>query len=295
MIKGVILKKGTDVDPLYTSSILMSNDFSSSNTINPIIALASGGSLLPNTEYFYKIVALTPMWIQDSQSSSQLSNVNLVTTTQTLLYYRLQSKAGVVTLTLSSDKNGQYVVAQGSKTGNGSITLGMQCDSGVYGTATVTYTADVMGSAYYLTIAKNQEVGYEEVSVTTTGADMKINLTCNAVSNAIEYRVYRGTATGIYDGFFSSATNSFTDDGTVTLGFDANINTKKILTILKTYLPSQTNEEHDSKSDRIFIRMDGKLEDITIDVKSVTNQPTWNDGTLQGLTQAERDLNAWRT
>jgi hypothetical protein len=52
-----------------------------------------------------------------------------------------------------------------------------------------------------------------EVSITSTGATSSNSLTWDAYAGAVSYRIYRGTASGAQNLFFTSATNSFTDTG----------------------------------------------------------------------------------
>jgi hypothetical protein len=51
-----------------------------------------------------------------------------------------------------------------------------------------------------------------EVEVEVTEGD-EVALTWDAVTGATGYRVYRGTATEDYDGYYEAATNEFTDEG----------------------------------------------------------------------------------
>lgn len=52
--------------------------------------------------------------------------------------------------------------------------------------------------------------GPESVGVTTTGTTSSIAYTWTAVSGAASYRIYYGTAAGAENGYYTSATNSFT-------------------------------------------------------------------------------------
>lgn len=70
------------------------------------------------------------------------------------------------------------------------------------------------GTYYYKVAAYNisgESIASAEVSVTNTGATSSNALSWNAVAGAIYYKIYRGTATGAENVFYTSATNSFTD------------------------------------------------------------------------------------
>lgn len=63
-----------------------------------------------------------------------------------------------------------------------------------------------------------ETVESSEVSADVTATGRRVALTWDAATGATGYRVYRGTATGDYDGYYEVATNSFTDQGAA---FDA--------------------------------------------------------------------------
>lgn len=70
---------------------------------------------------------------------------------------------------------------------------------------------------YYVVTAIDAEGGESlssnEVSVTSTGSTSANTLTWTAMAGAVSYRIYRGTATGGQNLYYTSVTNSFTDTG----------------------------------------------------------------------------------
>jgi hypothetical protein len=74
------------------------------------------------------------------------------------------------------------------------------------------------GSYYYKVTAIDALGGESAASVessvvTTTGSTSSVALTAGAVSGAVGYRFYRGTAMGAENTYYSSATITFTDTG----------------------------------------------------------------------------------
>lgn len=82
-------------------------------------------------------------------------------------------------------------------------------------------TTDLSADDYFYAVTalgtEGETVESNEDTVTASAGD-EVALTWDAVTGATGYRVYRGTATGDYDGYYEVATNSFTDEGAA---FDA--------------------------------------------------------------------------
>lgn len=64
-----------------------------------------------------------------------------------------------------------------------------------------------------LETSDGETVESAEVSANVTATGRRVALTWDEAPGATGYRVYRGTATGDYDGYYDVATNSFTDQG----------------------------------------------------------------------------------
>jgi hypothetical protein len=78
------------------------------------------------------------------------------------------------------------------------------------------------GTYYYKVTALNasgETVGSAQVSAITTGATGSVALTWGAVTGATSYKIYKGTISGTYTGYFTSGIASYTDTGSaVTAG-----------------------------------------------------------------------------
>lgn len=67
---------------------------------------------------------------------------------------------------------------------------------------------------FYKVTALNENgetIGSAEISKAVTGPNGRVDLTWNAVAGASSYRIYRGTATGAQNLYYTSATNSYSD------------------------------------------------------------------------------------
>ena len=71
------------------------------------------------------------------------------------------------------------------------------------------------GTYYYKIVVAdgfgNTTLSSTEVSATTTGGSSSVALSWTAVTNAVSYRIYRGTATNTQTLYYTSTTNSYTD------------------------------------------------------------------------------------
>lgn len=76
-----------------------------------------------------------------------------------------------------------------------------------------TLAADTYYYAVTALDANGETIASEEVEATTTGSTSSVALTWDTVAGASSYRVYKGTATGDYDEYFTATTNSKTDTG----------------------------------------------------------------------------------
>lgn len=71
-------------------------------------------------------------------------------------------------------------------------------------------------NTYYYVVTWIDSTGGEgwasaEVNATTSGSTSSVALTWTAVTGAASYRIYRGTATGVENVYYTSGTNSYTD------------------------------------------------------------------------------------
>ena len=98
----------------------------------------------------------------------------------------------------------------------------------VAGTPTTSTTGGTLaaGTYYYKVTATGNAIvggagettGSVEKSVTTTGTTSSVSLSWPAVTNATGYKVYRGTAAGGENVYYTTTTNSFTDTGASATG-----------------------------------------------------------------------------
>jgi len=109
--------------------------------------------------YIKLATALTSEYTEAGDAASQVSGwilygVNTLNTNAGLLYWNLTNVTTTRTVSLYSAaaKTAGYLVAQGSRTGDGAITLSAMNSSGLTGTVTVAYTIDDSDSANILTM-----------------------------------------------------------------------------------------------------------------------------------------------
>ena len=299
MLKGIIVNNGTNVDASYTQKIIFADYYKGSLPINPIASLVSGGSLDGSQAYFYQVTALTDRYITvTGDTSTQLSLIDINCLAGTRLFWQLTTVSGKFVFSLASDPNGQYLVATGSRTGNGIILFTSLNDSKISGTVTVAHSVDVyFTTTKYIDIAKNVEIGYEEVTQSTT-TSRTINLSWDAITGVTEYRIYRGKTTGVYEGFFSVTTNGtvgvpFVDDGSKKLQYDWQLNTPNMIGVSKTFSEERyINNILVPTISRINIELHDKRP-FMLNLLTVINQPTWNTGTASATEQALNDISSW--
>jgi len=148
-----------------------------------------------------------------------------------------------------------------------------------------------------------------EVSETTVENSEGITIDWDDQEYIDTYRVYRGTETGVYDGYIEVSESSFTDLG------ERELNTNQTSPVLNMTSNSTSNKYAYSTAfnlsnaiicstsvDNIFkIHLKNESIDFWINLSSVLNQPTWytNGWTIyqqyEGMMQAVRDLTNWAT
>jgi hypothetical protein len=294
MIKGIIVNNGVDVDPTYINRICFTDDYIGTIENNPTAAAASGGVLAPD-EYFYKIIGMADRHIVvESDVSTQLANLDIICLTAGKYFWRLTNTGTTRKFVVSSDPNGQYVMASGTRSGDGAITLSEQNGSKMTGSVTVTYSADDVGQDNIVNVYKDIEVGITEVSATTTIANATIDLTWDAIT-AGYYRIYRGTTTGIYDGFMSvTSATSFSDTGATKLEFDWTIVKEHIQGTHETFIDTRKiNDVVIPLRSYVHIILHKEDKYAIIACNDVTNKPTWH-GTTEAATKiALLEINSW--
>ena len=185
--------------------------------------------------------------------------------------------------------------------------------------ATAGSGGNLFADTYYYALT---EIGYNgeskastEVSATTSGGNLTVNLSWNLAvgySSYVDYRLYRGTSSGVYDGYFNipKETTTFSDDGTITL--DNSSIAPPILNTVTTVehelvklsdikkitglFIADYNGVYDTKrSGANYVELYGDCRNVmkSIYIDDVLNQPTWNTGTQAGNEQAKKDIASW--
>ena len=296
--KGIIINNGVDVDPRWTDRILVTEHYEGDTPLTNITsALAAGGSLIPAQEYFYLIVARCDKHIVVAgDGGSQLSALDLDVNSDIDLYWRLTQVGGTTRVDLARNSSFSSIVAVGTRTGDGVVLLEQRNESGVSGTVTVTYASDDVGVANTIKVRRNVEVGVasDEVSETATGANKSVDLAWDILNTAFEYRIYRGTATGIYDRYFTTTSATFTDDGTLEAKFDLSIRKSNITEIADLFSPEKVvNGDNLDSISKVYLIFTEERRSKMYNLKKVTNQATWNLGTQAATTQAKMDIESW--
>ena len=177
----------------------------------------------------------------------------------------------------------------------------------------------LVADTYYYVVT---EMGYNgeskksaEINVTTAGGNLTAALTWDLASGysafVSEYRVYRGTTSGVYDGFFRVTTNSFNDDGTFDMDISntvpptsntitslekTRIRLDEICTISGLFVPEYSGDFFGNKRQAInrveLFSTDDKML-ARIDIESVLYPTTWNTGTQAGNEVAKATIASW--
>lgn len=96
------------------------------------------------------------------------------------------------------------------------LILGLLAPTGVVATPSTTGGTLAAGNYFYKITALDsagETTASIEVEATTTGSTGSVALTWTAEPGATSYRIYKGTATGAQNGYFTSASANFTDTG----------------------------------------------------------------------------------
>src|SRR5207245_1730748 len=84
-------------------------------------------------------------------------------------------------------------------------------------TLTPSSTGGVLGGTYFYEITAldgvGETAGGTEASVLVSGSTGSVAISWTAISGATSYHIYRGTASGAENLYYTSSTNSFTDTG----------------------------------------------------------------------------------
>ncbi len=293
----LIIVNGSDHDPSWADNVVISYDFTGDTTLNPTAAPSAGGMLLDGTTYYYKVIARMANWIvEEGDSATQLSAWSLTAPHGFKCFWELTNSGTTRRVTLYSSTNTDYMLATGTRTGDGSITLTEKNGSGINGSVTVAYTADDSGSDNILTYTCDAIVGFDEVNATPSATNLSVDLAWDApMGSLIEYRIYRGTTTAIYDYFYKPTTNTYTDTGSCTPVYDEIYPKHRIINPSTLFIPA-TTANGTVKDARCVLEFGldwGEPILVDYDLKEITNQPTWNLGTEAATSQARIDFNSW--
>ena len=293
----LIVQNGVDVNPLYKDRILFSNFYE--GRVYPALAsasLAAGGQLILGNTYYYKVVCVCDKYVVLSgDTATQLSNfdIDIFATNFQKLTWSLHDDAGVRVFELW---NGNTKVARGFRTGDGSLSFDEIAESGVRGTVTVTYSATDADPGNTIIIERDVVIQSAEVHEHPLGADLKIQVGWTPpIDNVKATYLYRGTTTGVYDGYFllAGTAASFTDDGTRSFDFDASITTENVVAHREFLPEGYVGSLWHPCSSRIAWRFTGDHFFNYIDCTKVINKPTWNAATEVANITAFNEFSTW--
>jgi len=175
------------------------------------------------------------------------------------------------------------------------------------------------GKTYYYKITA---VGYNgesapsaEVSATPSGGNLSVTLGWTAQTTwgtVKEYRVYRGTTSGVYtSGYMTTNTNSLIDTGALAFNsYNVTIPTSNPITapqtsslkftdISKVAAPfinayyDESGTLREPTSTRLVLTDKCEKDIFDCDLKQVVNQSGWNTGTQAACSQAVADIDSW--
>lgn len=292
----IILTNGPDLNPLWTDRIAVTKDYTGIGALTLASALAAGGSLILGDAYYYKVVAMVRRGVDlAGDVATQLSSFTINGPCPDKLYWRLTNSGTTRKVDVARDPAFLQLVCSGSRTNNGAITLFEENYSSITGSVTVTFTAQDADPANIITIKHNYMVGNEETTETIAAGTQTVDLTWTAPGGDIDgYRIYRGMATGVYDGFFVSATNSYSDTGATALSADEAWFKDDIRKVSGIFIPAGAPQgiAHDA---RCILHIEFKTTDryVDLDLVDVSNHATWSAGTMASVTIAENEFNSW--
>jgi hypothetical protein len=144
----------------------------------------------------------------------------------------------------------------------------------------------------------------------TTGGDNSVEFTMTSATGISVYRIYRGTSTGVYDGFMeisnTSATVTVIDAGNFILKTPimpvptadplasySTIRKSDILSVVPIFMEATIVDDlpKASQTKVSLVMRDGHS--YVIDLKLVVNQSTWSTGDENGVMLAVEMLNDW--
>jgi len=291
----LIITNGPDLNPSWTDRIAVTKDYQGKGALTLLSALGAGGSLVVGNDYFYKVIALVRKGITIAgDGAGQLSAITLDGPVTGKLFWKLTNTGTTRTFVLARDPQWLQIVASGTRANDGVLTFTAVNGSLINGTVTVAYTADDGGDDNTITVAHTYYAGNEEATETIVTATRTIDLTWTAPSGEVDgYRIYRGDATGVYDGFFTSVTNSYSDDGTTSLSADEAWFKDDIRIVSGHFLPpgSPLGLAHLTKCTLNVTMKDGTV--YPIDLTKVSNHATWSTGLFDSVYVAENEFNEW--
>lgn len=198
------------------------------------VAAGDGGYTYAADEYFYVVTALgeTGEGLPSTEDSETVVNAG----TSEIQTVTVDAAGGTYTLTFDGEETTAIAYNASASTGADSVRAKLEALPNI-GAGDVTVTGgpgDVGGTTPY-TITFGANLAYTNVStlvsdpalltggagtavvaVDTPGVNAdKVTLTWDASAGALGYRVYKGTATGVYDGYYTTSTNSYVDTGRI--------------------------------------------------------------------------------
>ena len=293
----ITLQNGAILEPSWTDDVVLCYDYTGNTTLNPGASLAAGGTLIDGDAYYYKVIARMARLITVSgDATGQLSAWSLNAYDGFKCFWELTDDGGDRKVTLYKSATMDYVLATGTRNGDGAIDLVEKNGSGINGTVSVVYTADDSGSDNTIVYECNAVLGFDEVTETPAATDLSIDLAWDApFGDLIEYRVYCGKTSGAYDFFYTSATNSLTDDGSLVKCYDEKYPKWRIINPSTLFIQSTyVNGVYKDAKSILQLGVDfGESHLIEYDLRDISNQPTWNLGTEAATTTARMEFVSW--
>lgn len=212
---------GTDMDYRFSQQIGVAPP-------TGLVATAyTSGGFLPANTYYYRVTGLNgtgettgsnevSVTTTGSTSAVNLSWSSMAGATSYRVYRGTTAGAESLYFTVTSPTYTATGAWANSGTVPGSNTTQLSAPGTVTPTGSTTGGTLAAATYYYKVTALNavgETTGSTEASVTTTGSTSSVALAWAAVTGATSYRIYRGTAAGSENVYYTSATNAFTDTG----------------------------------------------------------------------------------
>ncbi|HEX4774984.1 MAG TPA: hypothetical protein VH234_05715 [Candidatus Saccharimonadales bacterium] len=181
----------------------------------------TGAINVTNSGNGYSITSNDGINIAAGSQGSQIAGLTIVPSISTAIAGIIQGASGQTGNLLQFQNNSGTALSSVDSSGNFNLGTMSAPTGAAVGAATA--GGSLTAGTYFYKISAIDGSGGEtlpstEVSGTTSGGNLTLPISWNAVQGVISYRIYRGTSSGAENVFYTSNTNSFSDTGAASTG-----------------------------------------------------------------------------